>query len=44
MTKSCDVPGSRAHYYKILDKDGELIRVYKETYDPKDILVHTKEK
>ena len=44
MVNPGNVTGSRAHYYKILNKGGELIRVYKETYDPKDILVHTKEK
>ena len=38
------VPGSKAIYYKEVDRKGNTIRVYKETYDPSGNLVHTKEK
>ncbi len=38
------VPGSKAVYYKIIDSNGNTIRVYKETFDPKGNLVHRKEK
>ena len=38
------VPGSKAVYYKIVDRDGHTLRVYKETYDPQGNLVHIKEK
>ena len=38
------VPGSKAIYYKELNPNGETIRMYKETYDPKGNLVHIKEK
>lgn len=38
------VPGSKAVYYKIVDREGHTVRVYKETYDPDGKLVHVKEK
>ena len=38
------VPGSKAVYYKVVDKDGRTVRVYKETFDPDGKLVHVKEK
>ena len=37
------VPGSRAIYFKVIDKNGKS-RVYKETYDPQGRLVHSKTK
>jgi hypothetical protein len=37
------VPGSRAIYFKVIDKNGKS-HVYKETYDPQGELVHSKEK
>jgi len=37
------VPGSRAIYIKVINKDGKS-RVYKETYDQHGNLVHSKEK
>ncbi len=38
------VPGSKAVYYKEVNPQGTTVRVYKETYDPKGNLVHTREK
>lgn len=38
------VPGSKAIYYKIIDKDGNTVRVYKDTFDPQGNLVHRKDK
>jgi len=43
MEKPGDVPGSRAVYFKIIDKNGKS-QVYKETYDPQGNLVHSKNK
>ena len=39
-----DVPGSYAVYYKEVDFDGQTIRVYKDTYDNKGVLIHRKYK
>ncbi|SMC88220.1 hypothetical protein, partial [Papillibacter cinnamivorans] len=44
MTKPGNVPGSKASYYKVIDYNGNTIRVYKETYDPAGNLVHVKDK
>ena len=38
------VTGLKAVYYKIIDKDGKTIRVYKDTFDPQGNLVHRKDK
>lgn len=42
--KPGEVPGSYAVYYKEVDLNGQTIRVYKDTYDNKGILVHRKYK
>jgi len=44
MTKPGNVPGSKAIYYKVIDSQGNTIRVYKETYNPAGKLVHVKDK
>lgn len=44
MTKPGNVPGSKAIYYKEIGADGRTIKVYKDTFDPKGNLVHTKDK
>ncbi|MGL4483981.1 MAG: hypothetical protein ACRCUS_03445 [Anaerovoracaceae bacterium] len=44
MSKPGDVPGSKAVYIKIIDSKGITVKTYKETYDPKGKLVHSKEK
>ncbi len=44
MTKPGNVPGSKAIYYKEIDKSGNTVRVFKETYDPSGNLVHLKKK
>jgi hypothetical protein len=44
MTKPGNVPGSKAIYYKVIDYNGNTIRVYKETYDTAGNLVHVKDK
>lgn len=38
------VPGSKAVYYKIIDKNGKTLKVYKDTFDPAGKLVHRKDK
>ena len=38
------VPGSKAIYYKIIDKNGKTLRVYKESFDQTGRLIHRKEK
>jgi hypothetical protein len=38
------ITGSRAIYFLIVDKNGNRISSYKETYDPAGNLVHSKEK
>ena len=43
MEKPGNVPGSRAIYFKVIDKNGKS-RVYKETYDQHGNLVHSKDK
>jgi hypothetical protein len=43
MEKPGDVPGSRAVYFKIIDKNGNS-KTYKETYDPQGNFVHSKDK
>lgn len=42
--KPGDVHGSYAVYYKEVDFNGQTIRVYKDTYDNKGVLVHRKYK
>ena len=42
--KPGDVPGSRAIYFLVVNRDGEKITSYKETYDPSGNLVHRREK
>ncbi|MCL4513744.1 MAG: hypothetical protein M1421_07025 [Candidatus Eremiobacteraeota bacterium] len=39
-----DVPGSRAYYIKVIDKEGNAIDAYKNSYDPKGNLIHLKPK
>ncbi len=38
------VPGSKAIYYKIMDSNGNTMKVYKDTFDPSGNLVHRKDK
>jgi hypothetical protein len=42
--KPGNVPGSRAIYFKVVDANGDTIKVYKETYDHQGNLVHSKVK
>ena len=44
MEKPGIVPGSKAIYYKIIDELGNLIKIFKDTFDPKGNLIHRKEK
>jgi len=44
MEKPGNVPGSRAIYFKITNRNGYTISAYKETFDPTGKLVHTKTK
>ncbi len=44
MEKPGNVHGSKAVYYKIVDNDGNLIKVYKDTFDPYGKLIHRKDK
>ena len=38
------VLGSKAIYYKIIDSEGKIIKVYKGTFDLQGNLVHRKDK
>jgi hypothetical protein len=44
MIKPGKVPGSNAIYQKIINKKGETIVAFKETYDYNGDLIHTKDK
>ena len=44
MEKPGIVPDSKAIYYKIIDELGNLIKIFKDTFDPKGNLIHRKEK